>query len=243
MVVHLAAQAGVRYSIENPDAYIKSNLLGFQNILENCRQSKPRHLVFASSSSVYGNSRNESFKETDPTDDPVSLYAATKKANEVVGRSYAKLYGLPMTGLRFFTVYGPAGRPDMAYFQFTKAILAGETIRVFNHGDLMRDFTYIDDIVSGVLAVCEVPPTELEIPYRILNLGNNKTVRLDYFIETLEHLFGIEAVKEYVDMQPGDVYKTCANIDAAEILIGYQPEVGIEDGLKNFVDWYVNRYQ
>ena len=243
VVVHLAAQAGVRYSIENPDAYIKSNLLGFQNILENCRQAKPQHLVFASSSSVYGNSRNESFKETDPTDDPVSLYAATKKANEVVGHSYAKLYGLPMTGLRFFTVYGPAGRPDMAYFQFTKAILAGETIRVFNHGDLMRDFTYIDDIVSGVLAVCEAPPAELEIPYRILNLGNNKPVRLDYFIETLEHLLGIEAVKEHVDMQPGDVYKTCANIDAAEILIGYQPEVGIEDGLKNFVDWYVNRYQ
>ena len=238
VVIHLAAQAGVRYSIENPDAYIKSNLLGFQNILENCRQSKPRHLVFASSSSVYGNSRNESFKETDPTDDPVSLYAATKKANEVVGHSYAKLYGLPMTGLRFFTVYGPAGRPDMAYFQFTKAILAGESIRVFNHGDLMRDFTYIDDIVSGVLAVCEAPPTELQIPYRILNLGNNNPVRLGYFIETLEHLLGVEAVKEYVDMQPGDVYKTCANIDAARAFIGYQPTTNIEDGLKKFVDWY-----
>lgn len=238
VVVHLAAQAGVRYSIENPDAYVKSNLLGFQNILENCRQSKPQHLVFASSSSVYGNSRNESFSETDPTDDPISFYAATKKANEVVGHSYAKLYGLPMTGLRFFTVYGPAGRPDMAYFQFTKAISAGEVIRVFNHGDLMRDFTYIDDIVSGVLAVCEAPPTELEIPYRILNLGNNKPVRLGYFIETLERLLGVEALKEYVDMQPGDVYKTCANIDAARALIGYQPVTNIEDGLKKFVDWY-----
>lgn len=171
VVVHLAAQAGVRYSIENPSAYVASNLLGFQNVLEACRRKPPQHLVFASSSSVYGNSKADVFCESDRTDDPVSLYAATKKANEVVGHSYAKLYDIPMTGLRFFTVYGPAGRPDMAYFSFTQAILAGEPIRVFNHGRLERDFTYIDDIVAGVVGVCDHPPNELDIPYRILNLG------------------------------------------------------------------------
>jgi len=241
-VVHLAAQAGVRYSIENPNAYVRSNLLGFQNVLENCRRTPPEHFVFASSSSVYGNSSKESFSETDCTDDPVSLYAATKKSNEVVGHSYAKLYGIPMTGLRFFTVYGPAGRPDMAYFSFTKAILSGKTIRVFNHGNLQRDFTYIDDIVAGVLGVCEKPPTELEIPHRILNLGNNQPVKLGYFIETLEKLLGVKAIKEYTGMQPGDVYKTCANIDAAKALIGYQPQTSIETGLARFVAWYRGYY-
>jgi len=242
LVIHLAAQAGVRYSIENPDAYIQSNLLGFQNVLENCRRQKPDHFVFASSSSVYGNSSRTAFSETDPTDDPVSLYAATKKSNEVIGHSYAKLYDLPMTGLRFFTVYGPAGRPDMAYFNFTRAILAGEPIKVFNHGNLERDFTYIDDIVQGVLGVCEAPPTELAIPHRILNLGNNQPVKLGYFIETLERLLGVEAKKELVGMQPGDVYKTCANIDAAKQLVGYQPTTDIEQGLANFVDWYRSYY-
>lgn len=241
-VVHLAAQAGVRYSIENPNAYVRSNLLGFQNVLENCRLRPPEHFVFASSSSVYGNSRNPMFSETDRTDDPVSLYAATKKSNEVVGHSYAKLYNIPMTGLRFFTVYGPAGRPDMAYFNFTQAILSGKPIRVFNHGKLERDFTYIDDIVAGVLGVCEKPPIDLEIPHRILNLGNNQPVKLGYFIETLEALLGVEAIKEYTGMQPGDVYKTCANIDAAKALIGYQPKTSIETGLAHFVNWYRGYY-
>jgi UDP-glucuronate 4-epimerase len=242
LVIHLAAQAGVRYSIENPGAYVSANLLGFQNLLEQLRAHTPEHFVFASSSSVYGNSRAESFAETDRTDDPVSLYAATKKANEVVGHSYAKLYGIPMTGLRFFTVYGPAGRPDMAYFNFTRAILAGEPIRVFNNGHLERDFTYIDDIVDGVLRVAAKPPTELEIPHRILNLGNNNPVKLGDFIATLERLLGVEAVKEYVGMQPGDVYKTCANIDAAHALVGYQPRTDIAEGLAQFVDWYRGYY-
>ncbi len=242
LVIHLAAQAGVRYSIENPNAYVQSNLLGFQHILEQCRVQQPAHLVFASSSSVYGNSRRAEFRETDPTDDPVSLYAATKKSNEVVGHSYAKLYGIPMTGLRFFTVYGPAGRPDMAYFSFTKAILAGEPIRVFNHGNLERDFTYIDDIVNGVLGVADLPPTELDIPHRILNLGNNQPISLTHFIATLESLLGREAVKEYIGMQPGDVIKTCANIDAAKALAGYTPSTSIEWGLARFVDWYLDYY-
>ena len=243
LVIHLAAQAGVRYSLENPGAYIESNLLGFQNILESCRFHKPEHLVFASSSSVYGNSKKSVFSEADNTDDPVSLYAATKKSNEVIGHSYAKLYDIPMTGLRFFTVYGPAGRPDMAYFDFTRAILAGDPIRVFNEGDLMRDFTYIDDVVSGVVAVCGKPPSDLTIPYRLLNLGNNKPVKLAFFIETLEKLLGRKAVKEYVGMQPGDVYRTCANIDAAKALVGYQPTIDIAEGLGHFVEWYRNFYR
>lgn len=242
LVIHLAAQAGVRYSLENPSAYIESNILGFQNILEGCRAKRPEHLVFASSSSVYGNSQNTIFSETDNTDDPVSLYAATKKSNEVMGHSYAHLYGIPMTGLRFFTVYGPAGRPDMAYFDFTRAILAGESIRIYNHGNLARDFTYIDDIVRGVLALCEAPPTELSIPYRLLNLGNNAPIKLDYFIQTLEQLLGCEAAKEYVGMQPGDVYKTSANIDAARALVGFNPSTGIEEGLERFVAWYRDYY-
>jgi len=242
IVIHLAAQAGVRYSIENPNAYVASNLLGFQNILENCRRYKPQHLVFASSSSVYGNSSASEFRESDRTDDPVSLYAATKKSNEVVGHSYAKLYDIPMTGLRFFTVYGPAGRPDMAYFSFTKAILAGDPINVFNHGNLERDFTYIDDIVTGVVGIADVPPTELAIPHRILNLGNNTPEKLGHFIATLENLLGVEANKEMIGMQPGDVFKTCANIDLAKQLIGYQPTTNIETGLSKFVDWYKSYY-
>lgn len=242
IVVNLAAQAGVRYSIENPGAYITSNILGFQNILENCREHRPKHLVFASSSSVYGNSSASEHKETDLTDDPVSLYAATKKSNEVMGHSYAKLYGIPMTGLRFFTVYGPVGRPDMAYFSFTKAIISGQPIRVFNHGQLWRDFTFIDDIVDGVRRVCDVSPADLEVPYRILNLGNNRPVNLDFFISVLETLLGREAVKDYVDMQPGDVSRTCANIDAANSLVGYEPKTRIETGLASFVAWYRDHY-
>ena len=238
IVVHLAAQAGVRYSIENPHAYINSNILGFQNILDNCREHPPRHLVFASSSSVYGNSAASEFNEAECTDDPVSLYAATKKSNEVIAHSYAKLYGIPTTGLRFFTVYGPAGRPDMAYFSFTKAIISGQPIRVFNHGQLWRDFTYIDDIVDGVRRVCNASPADLEIPYRILNLGHNQPVKLEHFINTLEVLLGRQAVKEYIDMQAGDVLRTCANIDGANSLVGYAPGTNIETGLERFVGWY-----
>ena len=242
-VIHLAVQAGVRYSIENPQAYVASNLIGFQNILEQVRIHPPTHFVFASSSSVYGNSKRSIFSETDPTDDPVSLYAATKKSNEVVSHSYAKLYGVPMTGLRFFTVYGPAGRPDMAYFSFTDNILNGRPIKVFNHGNLERDFTFIDDIVSGVIGACKHPPTDLEIPHRILNLGNNQPVKLGHFIATLESLCERDAVKELVDMQPGDVHRTCANIDAAQQLFGFSPKTSIEDGLRSFVNWYRGYYR
>ena len=238
LVIHLAAQAGVRYSLENPDAYIESNIQGFHSILEACRENMPAHLIFASSSSVYGNSEKAILSESDNTDSPVSLYAATKKSNEVVGHSYATLYGIPMTGLRFFTVYGPAGRPDMAYYKFTRAILAGETICVFNHGDLERDFTYIDDIVSGVLAVAKFPPDDKKQPYRLVNLGNNEPVKLGFFIETLERLLGAQAKKEMVEMQPGDVYRTCANIESANKLVGYEPHTSVEVGLKKFVDWY-----
>ena len=238
VVIHLAAQAGVRYSLENPGAYIASNIVGFQNLIDTCRTHPPRHFVFASSSSVYGNSSRDWFSETDPTDTPVSLYAATKKSNEMVAHTYAHLYGLPATGLRFFTVYGPAGRPDMAYFGFTKAIFAGAPIQVFNHGKLERDFTYIDDIVSGVIEVAEAPPVDSEAPYRLLNLGNHKPVKLGDFIATLEALIGREANKTMVDMQPGDVYRTAANIDAARALVGFEPATDLKTGLTHFVQWY-----
>ena len=238
VVIHLAAQAGVRYSLENPGAYIASNIVGFQNLIDTCRTHPPRHFVFASSSSVYGNSSRDWFSETDPTDTPVSLYAATKKSNEMVAHTYAHLYGLPATGLRFFTVYGPAGRPDMAYFGFTKAIFAGAPIQVFNHGKLERDFTYIDDIVSGVIEVAEAPPVDSEAPYRLLNLGNHKPVKLGDFIATLEALIGREANKAMVDMQPGDVYRTAANIDAARTLVGFEPATDLKTGLTHFVQWY-----
>ena len=238
VVIHLAAQAGVRYSLENPGAYIASNIVGFQNLIDTCRTHPPRHFVFASSSSVYGNSSRDWFSETDPTDTPVSLYAATKKSNEMVAHTYAHLYGLPATGLRFFTVYGPAGRPDMAYFGFTKAIFAGAPIQVFNHGKLERDFTYIDDIVSGVIEVAEAPPDGSEAPYRLLNLGNHKPVKLGDFIATLEALIGREANKTVVDMQPGDVYRTAANIDAARALVGFEPATDLKTGLTHFVQWY-----
>jgi len=238
VVIHLAAQAGVRYSLENPGAYIASNIVGFQNLIDTCRTHPPRHFVFASSSSVYGNSSRDWFSETDPTDTPVSLYAATKKSNEMVAHTYAHLYGLPATGLRFFTVYGPAGRPDMAYFGFTKAIFAGAPIQVFNHGKLERDFTYIDDIVSGVIEVAEAPPDGSEAPYRLLNLGNHKPVKLGDFIATLEALIGREANKTMVDMQPGDVYRTAANIDAARALVGFEPATDLKTGLTHFVQWY-----
>ena len=242
-VIHLAAQAGVRYSLENPSAYIQSNIVGFQHLIEECREKPPAHFVFASSSSVYGNSDREWFSESDPTDTPVSLYAATKKSNEMVAHTYAHLHGLPATGLRFFTVYGPAGRPDMAYFGFTKAIVEGTPIQVFNEGQLERDFTYIDDIVSGVVAAAAAPPVELEVPYRLLNLGNHQPVKLGDFIATLEGLLGKEANKQLVGMQPGDVYRTAANIDAAKALVGFEPSTELATGLERFVAWYRDYYQ
>ena len=242
-VIHLAAQAGVRYSLENPGAYIRYNIVGFQHLIDACRAKPPAHFVFASSSSVYGNSDREWFSETDPTDTPVSLYAATKKSNEMVAHTYAHLHGLPTTGLRFFTVYGPAGRPDMAYFGFTKAIVEGEPIQVFNEGQLERDFTYIDDIVTGVVAAAAVPPVDLEVPYRLLNLGNHQPVRLGDFIATLEGLLGKEANKQLVGMQPGDVYRTAANIDAARALVGFEPSTDLATGLERFVAWYRDYYQ
>jgi len=242
-VIHLAAQAGVRYSLENPSAYIQSNILGFQHLIDACRAKPPAHFVFASSSSVYGNSDREWFSESDPTDTPVSLYAATKKSNEMVAHTYAHLHGLPATGLRFFTVYGPAGRPDMAYFGFTKAIVEGTPIQVFNEGQLERDFTYIDDIVSGVVAAAAAPPVDLEVPYRLLNLGNHQPVKLGDFIATLEDLLGKEANKQLVGMQPGDVYRTAANIDAAKALVGFEPSTELATGLERFVAWYRDYYQ
>ena len=242
-VIHLAAQAGVRYSLENPSAYIQSNIVGFQHLIEACREKPPAHFVFASSSSVYGNSDRKWFSESDPTDTPVSLYAATKKSNEMVAHTYAHLHGLPATGLRFFTVYGPAGRPDMAYFGFTKAIVEGTPIQVFNEGQLERDFTYIDDIVSGVVGAAAAPPVELEVPYRLLNLGNHRPVKLGDFIAKLEDLLGKEANKQLVGMQPGDVYRTAANIDAAKALVGFEPSTELATGLERFVAWYRDYYQ
>jgi UDP-glucuronate 4-epimerase len=242
-VIHLAAQAGVRYSLENPGAYIQSNILGFQHLIDACRAKPPAHFVFASSSSVYGNSDREWFSESDPTDTPVSLYAATKKSNEMVAHTYAHLHGLPATGLRFFTVYGPAGRPDMAYFGFTKAIVEGAPIQVFNEGQLERDFTYIDDIVSGVVAAAATAPVDLEVPYRLLNLGNHQPVKLGDFIAMLEGLLGKEANKQLVGMQPGDVYRTAANINAATALVGFEPATDLATGLERFVAWYRDYYQ
>ena len=242
-VIHLAAQAGVRYSLENPGAYIQSNVVGFQHLIDACRATPPAHFIFASSSSVYGNSNRKWFSESDPTDTPVSLYAATKKSNEMVAHTYAHLYGLPSTGLRFFTVYGPAGRPDMSYFGFTKAIVEGTPIQVFNEGQLERDFTYIDDIVSGVVAAAAAPPVDLEVPYRLLNLGNHQPVKLGDFIATLEGLLGKEANKQLVGMQPGDVYRTAANIEAAKALVGFEPSTDLATGLDRFIAWYRDYYQ
>lgn len=238
-VVHLAAQAGVRYSLENPRAYIRSNLSGHLEILEFCR-SQPdfEHLVYASSSSVYGGNAKVPFSEADPVDRPVSLYAATKKADELMGYTYAHLYGIPQTGLRFFTVYGPWGRPDMAYWLFTKAILEGKPIRVFNRGEMWRDFTYIDDIVDGVVAVLDKPPAGQGAPHRIYNIGNNNPVKLADFIGVLERLTGIRAERRYEPMQPGDVERTYADIDALERDFGFRPRTSIEEGLARFVEWF-----
>ncbi|MCI5061193.1 MAG: NAD-dependent epimerase [Alphaproteobacteria bacterium] len=240
IVVNLAAQAGVRYSLENPHAYINSNIVGFTNILEGCRHAQVKHLIFASSSSVYGANSKIPFQETDRVDHPVSLYAATKKSNELMAHSYAHLYDLPCTGLRFFTVYGPWGRPDMAYFKFADAIMAGEPIPVFNHGDMRRDFTYIDDVVEGIVKLFDKVPKQENgsKPYRIYNIGNNKPEQLMDMIGFLEEALGQRAETNMLPMQPGDVKETYANIDALETAVGFKPSTGLKDGLQKFAQWY-----
>jgi UDP-glucuronate 4-epimerase len=254
-VVNLAAQAGVRYSLKNPYAYVSSNVTGFMNLLEACRHHHPRHLVYASSSSVYGANRQTPFSVSHSVDHPVSLYAATKKANELMAHTYSHLYGLPTTGLRFFTVYGPWGRPDMAPFLFTKAILAGKPIDVFNHGNMERDFTYMDDIVEGVVRVMRrIPqpnpnwdalrpdPGSSSAPYRVYNIGNHQPESLLHFIETLEHCLGKTAVKNLLPLQPGDVVSTCADVADLQRDIGFKPHTTIEEGLAVFVKWYLDYY-
>ena len=255
-VINLAAQAGVRYSIENPDAYIDSNLVGFGNILQGCRNHGIEHLVYASSSSVYGSNTNMPFSVHDNVDHPVSLYAATKKANELMAHTYSHLYRVPTTGLRFFTVYGPWGRPDMALFKFTKNILAGEPIPVFNYGKHRRDFTYIDDIVGGVIRVLDQPAqadpdwngdrpdsATSQAPYRLYNIGNNNPVELMHYIETLEKCLGKQAKKDLLPLQPGDVPDTYANVDDLVADFDYKPDTSVEDGIARFVDWYREFYK
>ena len=256
VVVNLAAQAGVRYSLINPHSYVDTNLVGFVNILEGCRHSGVKHLVYASSSSVYGANTNMPFSVHDNVDHPVSLYAASKKANELMAHTYSHLYNLATTGLRFFTVYGPWGRPDMALFLFTKAMLAGEPIKVFNHGQMERDFTYIDDIVEGVCRVIfKVPEGDSEwsgdapdpatsyCPYRVYNIGNNNKEKLLRYIEVLEDCLGIKAEKQMVDMQPGDVPATYADVDDLVRDLDYRPNTSLEYGVARFVDWYKDYYR
>ena len=255
-VVNLAAQAGVRYSLENPRAYIDANIVGFLNILENCRHNGVPHLVYASSSSVYGANTKMPFSVHHNVDHPVSLYAASKKSNELMAHTYSHLFGLPTTGLRFFTVYGPWGRPDMALFLFTKAILNGEPIQVFNHGKMRRDFTYVDDIVEGVIRVTDkIPvgndnwsgdapdPATSKAPYRIYNIGNHEPVELLYFIEVLEKALGQTAQKEFLSIQPGDVPATYANVEALEKDVDFRPNTPIEEGIERFVAWYRDYYK
>ncbi len=255
-VVNLAAQAGVRYSIQNPHAYVESNLVGFVNILECCRHHKVKHLVFASSSSVYGANTNLPFSVHDNVDHPVSLYAATKKSNELMAHTYSHLFGLSCTGLRFFTVYGPWGRPDMALFLFTKAILENKPIMVFNHGKMRRDFTYIDDIVEGIVRVINAVPEpnpdwsgDMPDPgtsytrYRIFNIGNNNPVELTQFIAAIENALGKKAQKKMMDIQPGDVAETYANIDDLYNAVGFKPETTIEEGIEKFIEWYRSYYK
>ncbi|HEY6254945.1 MAG TPA: NAD-dependent epimerase [Xanthobacteraceae bacterium] len=250
-VVHLAAQAGVRYSLQNPHAYLDANLAGFLNVLEGCRASGTQHLIYASSSSVYGANTRLPFSVHDNVDHPISLYAATKKANELMAHAYSKLYGLPATGLRFFTVYGPWYRPDMALFLFTKAILAGRPIRLFNHGRMRRDFTYVDDVVVAMERLLDRPPagdpnwsgdapdpSASAAPWRIYNIGNNRSVEITEVVDLLERALGRKAVKELVEMQPGDVPETCADIDDLMRDVGFKPATPIEEGIARFVAWY-----
>ena len=252
-VINLAAQAGVRYSLENPHAYIDSNIIGFTNILECCRHHHIGHLVYASSSSVYGMNGSMPFSVHDNVDHPISLYAATKKANELMAHTYSHLYNIPTTGLRFFTVYGPWGRPDMALFLFTDAILKGEPIKVFNNGEMQRDFTYIDDIVEGIIRVTDKPatpnpdwnsrhpdPGTSSAPYRLYNIGNNNPVSLMEFIGAIEQAIGKKAEKQLLPMQPGDVAATYADIDALIEAVDYHPKTPIQEGIDNFIEWYMN---
>ena len=255
-VINLAAQAGVRYSLTNPRAYIDSNIQGFINILECCRHNDVKHLVYASSSSVYGSNTSLPFSEHHNIDHPVSLYAATKKANELMAHSYSHLFNLPTTGLRFFTVYGPWGRPDMALFLFTKAILAGKPIDIFNKGKMVRDFTYVDDIVEGLIRVADKPatanpkfdharpdPATSSAPYRVFNIGNNKPIPLMDYIESLENALGIKSIKNYLPMQLGDVKETAANTEELNMWTGYKPKTNIEKGVNQFVKWYRSFYK
>jgi UDP-glucuronate 4-epimerase len=255
-VINLAAQAGVRYSITNPSAYVDSNLIGFVNILEACRNHPVKHLLYASSSSVYGGNKVAPFSTNHNVDHPVSLYAATKKANELMAHTYSHLYNIPTTGLRFFTVYGPWGRPDMAYFLFTDAILSGRPIKVFNHGKMERDFTYVDDIVEGIYKLLPLVPkgnsewdeakdtlSSSFAPYKIYNIGNNKPVQLEKFISVLEHKLDKKAEKLYMEMQPGDVLRTYADVSDLEKDINFKPSTTIEEGLGKFVDWYKEFYK
>jgi UDP-glucuronate 4-epimerase len=255
-VIHLAAQAGVRYSLDNPLTYVDSNLLGHVTILEGCRHHQVEHLVYASSSSVYGMNKKMPFSTEDSVDHPVSLYAATKKANELMSHTYSHLYGIPTTGLRFFTVYGPWGRPDMALFKFTKAILEGRPIDIYNNGDLSRDFTYIDDIVEGILRIQDVipqrdsawtvesgSPGDSSAPYKIFNIGNGEPVKLMDFVAALESALGKTAQKNFMPMQPGDVYATYADTQNLYKATGYQPSVGVAEGVARFVEWYRDFYQ
>lgn len=255
-VIHLAAQAGVRYSITNPHVYIDSNVTGFLHILEGCRHSNVGHLVFASTSSVYGANELQPFSEHHSVDHPMTLYAATKKANELMAHSYAHLYGMAVTGLRFFTVYGPWGRPDMALFLFTKGILEGQPINVFNHGNMIRDFTYVDDIVSGVIGAMDRPaqpnpewnglqpdPATSYANYRIFNIGNNRPVQLMEFIEAIEESVGKKAIKNFLPMQDGDVPSTCADVSELEAWTGFRPNTPVKEGVRRFVEWYRMYYK
>lgn len=244
VAVNLAAQAGVRYSIDNPDAYIQSNIIGFYNILEACRNFPVEHLVYASSSSVYGGNDKVPFSTEDKTEQPVSLYAATKKSNELMAYSYSKLYKIPVTGLRFFTVYGPYGRPDMACYKFAKKIMNDEPIQIYNNGDMYRDFTYIDDIVKGVGNILCNPPSEDNKGafYKIYNIGNNQPEKLMDFIDALEANLGKEAKKEYLPMQPGDVYRTYADVGDLINDFGFKPNTPMNDGMKKFTDWFMEYY-
>ena len=255
VVINLAAQAGVRYSLKNPMAYINSNIVGFVNILEACRYNEIKHLIFASSSSVYGNNKKVPFSVHDNVDHPISLYAATKKSDELLAHVYSHLFGIPTTGLRFFTVYGPWGRPDMDLFLFTRSILEDKPIKVFNYGNMMRDFTYIDDIIEGVVRLIPKPPKPdpewdaenpdpgtSSAPYKIYNIGNNNPVKLTRFIEVIEEKLGKKAIKEYLPMQPGDVPATYADVDDLMSDVGFKPSTSIEEGVGRFVDWYKEYY-
>ncbi|CAM3632770.1 UDP-N-acetylglucosamine 4-epimerase [Klebsiella spallanzanii] len=255
-VIHLAAQAGVRYSLENPFAYADSNLIGYLNILEGCRHNKVEHLLYASSSSVYGLNRKMPFSTDDSVDHPVSLYAATKKANELMAHTYSHLYGIPTTGLRFFTVYGPWGRPDMALFKFTKAMLEGKSIDVYNYGKMKRDFTYIDDIVEAIVRMQDIipqpnpewtvetgSPADSSAPYRVYNIGNSSPVELMDYITALEEALGMKAEKNMMPIQPGDVLETSADTKPLYDMVGFRPQTSVKQGVKNFVDWYKAYYK